>query len=57
MKKGDEVRVVQPTVQGPIVGTRYNEEILMLEHRVQWTGPDGEQHERWFSEDELEVTQ
>ena len=57
MKKGKKVRLIQPVIEGEVVSTRYNEEKEGLEHLVEWTGSDGEVHQRWFAESDLEEAQ
>lgn len=54
MKKGDVARLIQPTIQGPVTATRYNEETEGLEHLLEWTDAAGEVHQRWFAAAELE---
>ncbi len=53
MEEGQTVRLIQPVIEGPIIDTRYNKDIKGLEHLVQYT-IDGEVHERWFVEKQLE---
>lgn len=57
MKRGNTVRLIQPSIQGPIVSTRYNEEKEGLEHLVEWTDAAGETHQRWFDEADLKEVQ
>ena len=57
MKKGTAVRLIQPTIQGAILSTRYNEELECLEHLVEWTDAEGETHQRFFAEAQLEEVQ
>lgn len=54
MKKGNTVRLIQPTIQGNVISTRYDEDTEGLEHLVEWTDADGETHQRWFPEVDLE---
>lgn len=53
MKTGNTVRVVQPVISGEIVDTQYNKSSNELEHLVSWSD-DGGEHQRWFSEAQLE---
>lgn len=54
MKKGTEVQLIQPTIAGSIVSTRYNEETESLEHLVEWVNDQNETNQRWFAEADLE---
>lgn len=55
MESGQTVRLIQPVIQGQISDTRYNKEAKCLEHLVGWTDANGNVHERWFTETELEL--
>lgn len=51
-KKGDAVRQVVPApVEGVITGQAIVDD--EVQYSVQWTGPDGDSHERFFTEDQL----
>lgn len=54
MEIGNTVKVVAPVLSGPITDTRYNKDAKSLEHLVEFQ-MDGEAHQRWFLERELEV--
>lgn len=55
MEEGQQVRLIQPVIQGQITDTRYNKDAKQLEHLVAYTDAQGETHERWFLESELEA--
>lgn len=55
MEAGQTVRQRAPVIEGPIVDTRYNREARGLEHLVSFVDAEGEQHQRWFLESQLEV--
>ena len=52
---GQTARLVQPVVQGEVIDTRFNKDAGKLEHLLSYTDADGETHERWFIETELEA--
>lgn len=54
MKIGSTARLVQPVIEGPIAGKRYDESTDGLEYLVVYKGADGEVHQRWFPESQLE---
>jgi hypothetical protein len=52
-KRDDQVRLIQPVIQGTIV-----ERVIVDDvdnYRVQWTDAEGQQQERLFTEDQLEA--
>jgi len=55
IKIGQHAKLVQPVVQGEVKDTRFNKDKSQLEHLLVYVGADGEQHERWFLESELEA--
>ena len=55
MKIGDTARLVQPEIKGEVIDTRFNKDASELEHLLSYTGQDGNTHERWFLQTDLEV--
>lgn len=55
IKIGQQAKLVQPVVQGEVKDTRFNKDEGQLEHLLSYIGADGEPHERWFLESELEA--
>lgn len=55
MESGNEVRLVQPVIQGVIIDTEYDKDAKQLRHLVEWSNESGEGQKRWFVESELEV--
>lgn len=55
MKKGTPVRLVQPVIKGEIKEAKVIDDDI--QYRVEYTGIDGEIHERFFRESELEEIQ
>jgi hypothetical protein len=51
---GKVARLIAPEVKGEIKDTQYNKGAKCLEHLVEWQSADGEMHQRWFLESELE---
>jgi hypothetical protein len=56
-KQDQGVRLIQPVIEGPVNDIRYNKDDSALEYLVGYVGQDGENHERWFAESELEAVQ
>jgi hypothetical protein len=59
INEGDQVKVVAPTIEGPVLDTRWNKDARQLEHLVEWDDngdEEGGKHTRWFLASELEVT-
>jgi hypothetical protein len=56
MKNGDTAKLIQPTIQGTIAETRWNNEQDCKEHRLEWVDAEGNAQDRWFFEAALEVT-
>lgn len=54
-KLGEVVQQVVPVIKGEIKERRLNESEDQLEYLVSYTGADGEVHERWFLEAEVET--
>lgn len=52
---GGKAKLIQPVVSGEIIDTQFNKSASQLEHLLQYTGTDGEVHQRWFLESELEA--
>lgn len=52
---GQTARLIQPTIQGEIIDTRYSKDSKELEHLVSWTDENDEPQQRWFTESSLEV--
>ena len=55
IKTGTEVRQKAPAIEGHITRTKFNESADCLEYLVSYVTADGETHERWFLESEIEV--
>ena len=53
-KTGTPVRLIQPTVQGVVVGGKLAEDGESVDYRVMYTLPNGEPFVRFFSAEELE---
>lgn len=53
-KLNSKVKVITPIIQGKVVKTEYNEEAELLKHLVEFTDGEGETHQRWYNENELE---
>lgn len=53
-KKGDTVKLVVTTPQGPVEALRMDED-GNVQYLVSWTDADGVQHQRWFDEAQLAV--
>jgi hypothetical protein len=51
---GTTVRLRMHQIEGVIADTEYDKQSKCLRHLLQYIGQDGEQHERWFLETELE---
>ena len=52
-KRGDTVKQVLPVLQGTVVESKVIEDDICF--LVSYVGADGESHERWFKESELEA--
>lgn len=52
--KGSKVRQVVQPIEGEVVKTRYDEDTGALTHLVAYKGTDGEDHQVWFAEGNLE---
>lgn len=55
MEVGNQVRLIQPVIQGQIIDTEYSKDDKSLVHLVEWTDTSGEGLRRWFKESELEI--
>lgn len=51
-KKGDEVKVVAVTPEGPVQALRMDEDGNFF-YLVQWTDANGSVQQRWFEESQL----
>lgn len=52
---GDTAKLIQPVVKGQVIDTRYNKDAKQLEHLLEYTGEDGDAHQRWFLDSQLEA--
>ena len=52
-KKGDTVKVVSTTPEGPVQALRMDED-GNVSYLVEWTDADGNDQQRWFDEAALE---
>lgn len=52
-KKGDEVKVIAVTPEGPVQALRMDEDGNFF-YMVEWTDADGNDQQRWFAEAQLE---
>lgn len=52
-RKGDEVKVVAVTPQGPVQALRMDED-GNVSYLVEWTDAEGNDQQRWFGEAELQ---
>ena len=52
-KKGDTVKVVATTPEGPVQALRMDEDGNVF-YLVEWTDADGNDQQRWFDEAALE---
>ena len=52
-KKGDEVKVIAVTPEGPVQALRMDED-GNVSYLVEWTDADGNDQQRWFAEAQLE---
>lgn len=53
-KKGDVVRAKIVVPQGPITKMRMDENGT-IEYLVEWSDDSGVTHERWYTEDQIEI--
>lgn len=53
--EGDLVRLKTPVIEGPVTDIAYDKASKQLGYMVAWTDAAGDEHCRWFSEDELEL--
>jgi hypothetical protein len=53
-KTGAAVRLIQPAVEGVVVGGKLSDEGDVIDYRVLYTLPSGAYHVRHFSSEELE---
>lgn len=51
-KKGDNVKVVSVTPEGPVQALRMDED-GNVSYLVEWTDADGNDQQRWFDEAQL----
>jgi hypothetical protein len=52
-KKGDEVKVIAVTPEGPVQALRMDEDGNVF-YMVEWTDANGNDQQRWFAEAQLE---
>lgn len=57
LTEGQQVRLKQPAIAGPILDTRFNKDAKELEHLVEYVDPAGEPHQRWFLDSQLELAE
>ena len=55
LKKGAKVRLVQPVIEGEVVGGAFVED--EVQYLVSYTDEHGEPHQRYFSAEKLEEVQ
>jgi hypothetical protein len=55
ISKGSTVRQVVPVIEGDVKERRFNESADEMEYLVGYE-VDGEAHERWFTESQIEET-
>lgn len=53
----EQMRVIQPVIQGEVRDTRYHKQAKQLEHLLCFTDATGQVTERWFLASQLEVVQ
>jgi uncharacterized protein YodC (DUF2158 family) len=51
-KKGDEVKAIAVTPEGPVTALRMDEDGNFF-YMVEWTDSDGAVQQRWFEESQL----
>ena len=54
-KEGQKVRLVAPIIEGSIADINYNKLTEELEYLLGYSSADGDLHQRWFSESDLEA--
>ena len=55
MEIGNQVKLIQPVIQGEIKDTEYNKDSKELQHLLEWQDSAGNLCSRWFKESELEL--
>ena len=55
-KEGQQVRLVQPVIEGGIEDIRFNKGTEELEYLVNYSDGEGNVQNRWFTESSLEAT-
>ena len=55
LETGQNVRLKAPVIQGPIKDTEYDKDAKTLRHLVEYSDLQGETHQRWFLETDLEL--
>lgn len=55
LAKGTRVRVKAPVLEGEISRRAFDDVADHFRYLVPYTGADGEQHEGWFTEEQLET--
>lgn len=51
-RKGDTVKVIAVTPQGPVLSIRMDDEGTVW-YLIEWVDANGASQQRWFNEDEL----
>jgi hypothetical protein len=57
MKKGDLAKQVIHPIEGVVIGKQFLEDSDIFQFCLEYTGADGEVHQKWFDEGELEVVE
>lgn len=53
--KGTQVRQIMTPIQGTVAGFQVDNETGDVQLLVEWVGPDGETHSKYFREAEVEA--
>lgn len=56
IKKGATVRLKMPVIEGIVSERKFDDDTDQMQYAVNYVGEDGEAHQRWFGEAQLEVT-
>jgi len=54
--KGTVVHQIIPVISGTVVATKFNDDVNAFEYCVEFLNADGEVSQRWFNENEVEVS-
>lgn len=52
---GQKAKLNTPVIQGTIIDVGYNKDAKSMEYLLEWADGEGDSHQRWFLESELEV--